>query len=367
MVGPPPVGHKKPAIKGADQPPDSTNVPPHSDGGAGVPVPPPSPDLIGLPTGWNVQPFRTGFPLEIVSGERRTTLRTVPFTDTQLVPKLTELLGKGFRDAIRNKTEFEASHTVETSYGPLTVRVIYKPHQHNEIYFHLSDTQTTGTSLWLVLDKNGSPTQFTSIDDPNNIFSGVFADLKMPSASQALGVVDQQTYQKRIETINNYDTVTREIREAQGDLTRRITVRKDYSGPDTGIFVQRNEFYVASMGVPLATAGVNTCSALIVIDRAGKRHYLAHIDSGSTAEQIANSVRTNFGTLGRLEVYVMEGLMPSGTVQNIYTALKSMGLEKKVKFISFSGSDFPQVGTQNGELFNPTITFRQKSVERITR
>ena len=123
----------------------------------------------------------------------------------------------------------------------------------------------------------------------------------MAGVSKALGAVDQKAYQKRIESINNYDAVTREIREAQSDPKRRTTVQEDYYGPDTGVFVQQNGYQAAPIEVPLATAGVNTCSVLIVIDPMGKRHYLAHIDSSSTAEQIEKSIRDNFDNLEKLQ------------------------------------------------------------------
>lgn len=282
------------------------------------------------------------------------------------MPKLTTILGNGFRDAIHNKTEFETSHAVKTPHGPLEVKVHYRS-QYNDIFFTLSDTQTTGTSLRLDLDKNGSPTKLTSVDDPNDIFSGAFTDLGINDVSQALGAVDPQAYRERVESINNYNAVTKKLHEAQHDPERITYVQGDYHGPDTGMFVQQNGYQVAPFDTPLATAGVNTCAALIVIDRKGKRHYLAHVDPHSTADQIAKSVRDSFNNLDGLKVYAMEGFSPSGTLQSIYMALEKLGLEKQLKFIPFSGISFPQVGTQNGGMFNPTTTFQKKSTERIAK
>lgn len=368
MAGPPPVGHGKPVVRKEGPPVDTGLVPDSTkDDEGGHPATPP--DLSGLPSGWNKRPFRTGFPTETnVQVGRKTTLRTVPFTNNQLVPKLTELLGNGFGDAIRNKTEFETSHPVKTPHGPLEVKVHYKP-EYNGIFFTLSDTQTAGTSLRLDLDKNRTPTKLTSIDDPNNIFSGVFADLGINGVSQALGAVNPQAYQKRVESINNnnYNAVTERLHEAKSDPKRRTPVQGDYYGPDTGVFVQQNGYQAASIETPLATAGVNTCSALIVIDRKNKRHYLAHVDPSSTADQIAKSVRDSFNNLEGLEVYVMEEMMLSGTLQNIWTALKNMGLEENLKFISNPGFMSPGIGTQNGKTFNPTTTFQEKSTERIAK
>ena len=299
-------------------------------------------------------------------GEKQTMLRTVPFESKQVMTQLGKLLGTQFNKAVASKADFETVHVVKTPHGPLEVKIHYRP-KYGDIFFTLSDTQTKGTSLRLDLDEKGSPTKLTSIDDVDNIFSGVFSDLGIVDVSKALGPVTAQAYKGRIESINTYEAVTKELQQAKSQPERMVSIQTDYYGPDNGIFVNQNEYQVASISTPLATAGLNTCSALIVIDRVGKRHYLTHIDSSSTPAQIEDSIRTNFSSLSRLDVYVMEGVTPSGTMQGIYTALKRVGLERKLKFVSFSGTGFPQVGTQNGELFNPTITFQRKSTARITK
>lgn len=321
-----------------------------------------------LPAGWNKQGFRSGYPMmEAIRGSASTDtlMEARAFTDKSVMLVLKEKLGASFSAAFEKKEGFKNNYTFSTKSGPLTVQVNYRS-EYNDIFFTLTDTQTTGTSLRLVLDENKQPKQLISVDDPNNFFAGVFNDWGIPQISQALGPVNNDNYGSRIRKINSYDEITEELRKASSSPEKRANIDGKYSGPDNGIFVNQNEYDVAPSTIPLATAGVNTCSVLIVVSQREGRHYLAHIDSSADSASIADSIKGRFSYLDETVVYIMEGLQPSGTAQNIYSAAKELGIQDQIKFVSYRGTGmFPQIGIQNGNLFDPTVTFSRKSKAKV--
>lgn len=278
---------------------------------------------------------------------------------------LEKLFGKDFISKIDKKQEAEVEITVDTDCGPVKMKALYRP-QYNDIILTVSDTQTTGTTLRIDLNPNGQPKNLASIDDPDKLFGGLLQKAGNGYLAKLIGLPAKENFQKRVQALKNYEKVTKYLQQAQGDSSRRIPLNNIFTGPK-GIFVPQNYFQVAPLSTPLATSGVNTCAALVIIDKKNNKHYLAHIDPSASPDQILQSIRNSGIDLFNCEIYVMEGMTPSGTVQNIFSALITLRVGDKTKFVSFGGSGFPGITSYNGELFldPPVDYFSEKAKNHI--
>lgn len=276
---------------------------------------------------------------------------------------LDALLGTEYFKAVAKKGEATCEITIQTKYGQVKVKAQYRP-EYSDIILTVSDTQTSGTTLRIDLNTQGQPINLASIDDSSKLFGGLLRDGGAKYLTKLFGPVDENLFSKRVMQLTNYEKVTKYLREASADNSRRISLAEPYNGPK-GTFVAQNYFKVAPLNTPLATSGVNTCAALIIIDKKSGKHYLAHIDPSASVEQIQRSLGGI--DLSSSEIYVMKGMTHSGTVQNIFTALMQKGVENRAKFVFFSGTGFPGITSYNGELYldPPTGYFTEKSKDRI--
>ena len=94
----------------------------------------------------------------------------------------------------------------------------------------------------------------------------------------------------------------------------------NYYGPDKGIYVPQGCYKVANFDVPLATAGLFTCAALVVVNQEKGKHYLAHIDHGVSQKQIEDSL-SNI-ELSNCNVYML------GHIDTVVSALQHKGIKE---------------------------------------
>jgi hypothetical protein len=170
------------------------------------------------------------------------------------------------------------------------------------------------------------------------------------AAFNDLGSSDATLFANKVTQIVNYEKTTKMLAEMTGEADRRVDVGEKYFG-NAGTFVNQATFKTAPIDATLATAGINTCAGLVVIDRAHEKQYLAHIDSTISPEQIKKSLRGV--DLSQSEIYVMEGTTPSGTVQNILTALSDDPKAlKNLKFLHPTADGlFNSVAVSGGKVY----------------
>lgn len=73
------------------------------------------------------------------------------------------------------------------------------------------------------------------------------------------------------------------------DPLRHELLGTKWSGQPTN-FVDQWRYGVAPLSAPLETSGIHSCTGLSVVDRKAGIHYLAHIDSDTTVQNIVKSL-----------------------------------------------------------------------------
>ena len=282
--------------------------------------------------------------------ERETVVRYFPVDRRDVQMDFVSFLGQENIDRLGTGREFSFKKQLNTRFGDVELNITYRA-QYSDIYIYLPDTQTTGLSMRIELDKQFNPKVFVLIDDKTSYFTTLFAETGLSQFSRCLGTTNPEVFQRTLQKQVDYQTTTKMLIALTTDIKRRTDITETYSG-ESGIFVEQDHFKIATIETPLATAGINTCAGLIVIDRAEGTHYLAHVSPITDVNAIKKSLET-FGDLEDQEIYFMEGMTPSGTVQNILTAiLDNPKALEKVRFLSGGEGLFNGVVIYNGKIFS---------------
>ncbi|MFA5004970.1 MAG: hypothetical protein WC561_02435, partial [Candidatus Omnitrophota bacterium] len=262
---------------------------------------------------------------------------------------LETVLGKDFLNSVQHKQAAGKDIIAQTKYGPVTLKAIYSP-GYNQILIGVDDTYITGTALKISLSAENQLLNSMSVNDPADLLGGLLENKGAVYLSGLLGRPSESAFSKRISQLQNYLEAPQYLSKARMDKSRQVNVSASYGGPQ-GIFVTPGYFKAAAIDVPLATTGAATCAALVVVDQQKRQHYLAHVNSETSMEQIVSSLQGL--DLENSQVYIMEGILKSETIRHIITALMDKGIIDKAKFIYPSGdkSEGTGITVYNGKLY----------------
>lgn len=262
---------------------------------------------------------------------------------------LETVLGKDFLNSVQNKQAARKDIIAQTKYGPVTLKAIYSP-GYNQILIGVDDTYITGTALKISLSAENQLLNSMSVNDPSVLLGGLLENRGAVYLPGLLGTPSESEFSKRISQLRNYLEAPQYLSKARMDKSRQVNVPASYGGPQ-GIFVTPGYFKAAAIDVPLATTGAATCAALVVVDQQKRQHYLAHVTSEISMEQIVSSLQGL--DLENSQVYIMEGILKSETMRHIITVLMDKGIVDKVGFIYPSGDKSGGTGitVYNGKLY----------------
>jgi hypothetical protein len=202
------------------------------------------------------------------------------------------------------------------------------------------------------------------IDDKTNFFATLFDRVDAKELSKSLGPINSEAFAKRLKDITDYERITSLWQQMATDPKRHIDVGDQYIG-EPGTFVRQGTFAVKPLDKPLATADIDTCAGLVIIDKKAGRQYLAHIDSMVSSESIKQSLK-NFD-LARSDIYIVEGNSPSGTVQSILTSiLDNPSALKNLKFLDTHGL-LPALIIHNGKIYQITNDTKDWNSDELSR
>lgn len=97
--------------------------------------------------------------------------------------------------------------------------------------------------------------------------------------------------------------------------------------------VKQDEVCVSDIDLELRTAGLSTCSALVIVG--GGKHLLAHIDAKSNTHDLRTAISRNFELLNPdLKIYIIPGdggfgVGPELSLDKITTTLEGLGINKQ--------------------------------------
>lgn len=233
--------------------------------------------------------------------------------------------------SIKDNSVFNDKKVLSTEVGDIQLNIRYRP-EYSDLYVTSAETEISGLSLRIKLDESGKPQQLILIDDLNNFFATLFSETGF-TVFNTLGPSNKTQLQSFIEKRSRIQQIDAIYRDFTTDMNKRHKIDKPYQGKD-GFFVTQGLFRVDRLDVSLATAGLNTCSALVVISKDRKLHYLAHIDSNVSEEEIKKSLIPF--DLDDSEIFIMEGPYPSSVPKNIIGSMIDSSRLNNLKFISTS-------------------------------
>jgi len=118
-----------------------------------------------------------------------------------------------------------------------------------------------------------------------------------------------------------------------------------YRGPSDGSLLGQATFAVAPIDQPLATNHLVTCAGLVVQNEKAGLHYLAHLDVGVTAEQIAASLKSF--PLSDANVYLLPGPAPSPVWDHVLRTITDLkGTSSNTWLVR------PDRGTETGSIIS---------------
>lgn len=310
-----------------------------------------------------------------VSGAHRETIRPIggesngfpataflsaPVKDPRAIQDgLSRLLGRPLHEVASKKTEIERTIPVSIPGGTANLKVNYRP-EYNDVLINVSEDPEK--SFRVSLDDKGNPETFYLARDRGGILPRL-ASLAGLNISKELLPDGKSELPEWSRTAIEFASVRQAVRE----LTSKGRSRPagDYYGK-TGVSVAQGQFQVASLDRPLTTGGLDTCSALVVIDRKSGRHYLAHVDAATNPEGLVRSLAGLNLKSAEIALVPGSGWNELSMIQ-AFKALKSLGVSDRVKIIDGSSGMFAGITLQGGSFFRglPPGTNWPEKGERI--
>jgi hypothetical protein len=125
------------------------------------------------------------------------------------------------------------------------------------------------------------------VNDADGIFAGLFSRSGHDKLAQGVGEFSEEIFTSRIAALGQAVENKALIAQIASDPVRRVsTVGTWMHGRAAS--VPQARYGLAPLSVPLETGGLNTCSALCVVDRSRGLQYMAHADSTVLPSAISN-------------------------------------------------------------------------------
>jgi hypothetical protein len=266
--------------------------------------------------------------------------------------ELTGLIGHGRMRDIRAGVRFDIERPVKTEFGNVDLLVMNRPDRHS-LHFHVPDSMTVGSALTYDLTA-GTATPYAAflVDDAAGIFAGLFARSGHDKLAQGIGGFSEKIFTSRITALGQAGENKALLAQIASDPARRVPMAGTWMH-GRAASVPQARYGLAPLSVPLKTGGLDTCSALCVVDRSRGLQYLAHADATVFPGAIGNSLdRLN---MSASESFLLPGVRGmSGTAENVLAALRTIpGAIDRLKVVPWHGGAFPGVVMHQGSLFQP--------------
>lgn len=272
--------------------------------------------------------------------------------------------GEAIRSAIKNGEVFTGESIIKTDQGPVRVSLSYDPPS-KSLEISVSGTTYQRRTLSFSCNQLGLPTDMEMTvfqeDSSANPFYYILEgcgcsylagrisptlapdhDLTSSQMSKTIGLINNKT-------MLQLDTGSLPIARPDNPL---VTHLNPYHGPQ-GLFVFQGQYNVKPLSVPLATDGLQLCTALIIIDQKNNRHYLAHVDNHVSSAQLIASIEQAGLDLQHSRILIQPGNEarhpPQDTITTIMGSLRALRVDRQPEVLEGPGNN--GVTSVNGEVF----------------
>lgn len=242
---------------------------------------------------------------------------------------------------------YESIIDFPTNYGILKVKVSYRK-EFNDLFIESPDIAITGTKLRIDFSDLKMPISIVFIDDIDGLFQELFKDKKfLFNKLQELKKYNENRSCSRLrECIANCKTQNSLI-ESMRDVSKYLAATIIDLDVSKGLYVAQGEYKISDLNTPLYTYGLDTCSALCLIDKEQNCQYFAHVDACFKSENIINSLKGI--DYKNAEVYIMPGLSHDMfALANLFMALQELGIDNRIHYLGYQGAYFPGMVVKEG-------------------
>jgi hypothetical protein len=117
------------------------------------------------------------------------------------------------------------------------------------------------------------------------------------------------------------------------------------------VYVNQGDAATAPLNVPLHTADLETCGALVVVDQKNGKQYLSHIDTSIGADRIRQSLTGLDLNDPNTRVYFLAGRTESTVPQQVVQALQGTAAADNFKLVDWNGGPERRgIAVNNGQI-----------------
>lgn len=192
---------------------------------------------------------------------------------------------------------------IETRFGTAVVDPRYSPGSNKLSLYFDSPRALETPRLEFSLNSSGLPERLMVFNDQSHYIPSLLHERGLPNLARATGKPTEFAVADRFGKVD-YAQQNHALDAVKASETAPRVISERYQGKNA-IYVNQKTGEAASINVPLGTANMGPCSALIVIDKAAGKHYLAHVDHVTNPDALRASLK-GFD-LTKAEIYIMEG------------------------------------------------------------
>lgn len=266
-----------------------------------------------------------------------------PRDSVALEADICQIFGGELQNAISNGERWIKDTLLDISGSKINIRISYNGR--NGVFITPPDEPERVMRIDLAPD--GTPINIANISDPGLFLSEAATHLGLDMQVQGF-FTNTAAFENWAGELHSTRIQNERISEIVSDVERLTRPETSYIG-ETGKYVNQNMFQLSDLDQPLSTHGLDTCSALIVIDAVNGLHYLAHLDATSSPQRIINSLSDL--DIRNAEIFLAPG---SGdtvlSMRNGINALDELGATENLQILQLDGV-FPGVISHNGDVF----------------
>ncbi len=209
----------------------------------------------------------------------------------------------------------------------------------------------------------GLPNRIVAHNDQTHFMPSLFKEMGLPRLAEAAGKPTEFALADKFGKIS-YADVNAQMSRVKAQNGPSIALSEAYKGTDA-LYVKQKMGHSAPITTPLGTAEMGPCSALIIVDKASGRHFLAHVDHVSNPDMLAQSFKSF--NLKKSDIYILEGPDNAisinggllGSAQRAFMAVaKQPGAAERIKFLHYAADTRnAQVVIKNGNIYAGAQTY----------
>lgn len=200
-------------------------------------------------------------------------------------------------------------------------------------------------------------------NDQGQFIPSLFQEIGLPKLAAATGTPTEFALSDKFGAVS-YGDVNAKMSQAKMESGASTAISESYKGSDA-IYVGQKMGDAAPISTALGTTDMGPCSALIIIDRASGRHFLAHVDHVSNPDLLRQSFKSF--DLNKSDIYILEGPDSAasssdallGSAQRAFMAVsQSPSAATRVKFLHYAAETRnAQVVIKDGKIYAGAATY----------